>query len=76
MADAGTGDASHGPAEANVVVVVVDGAVEAEAEEDDTDAADGFLSLLHAATGNNTSAAQTSRTHRRERAIGAVLHRR
>jgi hypothetical protein len=77
MADEGGGDASHGAAEAVVEVVVDDGAAEAEADEEDTDAAPGlFLSSLHAASGNSTTAMQTSTTHRRERAIGAVLHRR
>lgn len=76
MADAGGGDASQGAAEA-VVVVVDDGGAEAEAEDDEADEAFGvFSSSLHAATHGSTRAIQTSTTHRRERAIGAVLHRR
>jgi hypothetical protein len=76
MADAGTGDALQGPEDAGAVVVV-NGGLEAEADDDNSGAAEGrFESLLHAASGNSAGTAQASTTNRRERAIGAVLHRR
>jgi hypothetical protein len=77
IAEVGGGGASHVADDDDVDSVLVDGGVDAEAEDEgaDNDAASGLLeSLLQAVSGSSTT--QTSTTHRRERAIEAVLHRR
>ena len=77
MAEAGGGSASHATDADGVGSVLVDGEVDADAEDEgaDNDAASGLLeSLLQAVRCSSTT--QTSTTHGRERAIEAVLHRR
>jgi hypothetical protein len=75
-ADAGAGDASHGPTDEGAVEGVL-GNRGREAVPDDDDGRDavvGLASLLHADRGRMT--AQASTTHRLNSAIGGVLQHR